>query len=130
MHYDKIPYYSLYCRDLDEDLKDNMDKYKVVTCTGRQEESKVFVFGPTLHFTDKGKQIPLQDQCYVWVPQFLAKTHTIVNTLPPQLPPINKPLQFVVRGLQSIAGDNALSGVFLLSEIACLCVLDLAMYFA
>ena len=107
-----------------------MDKYKVVTCTGRQEESKVFVFGPTLHFTDKGKQIPLQDQCYVWVPQFLAKTHTIVNTLPPQLPSINEPLQFVVRGLQSIAGDNALSGVFLLSEITCLCVLDLAIYFA
>lgn len=99
-----------------------MDKYKVVTCTGRQEESKVFVFGPTLHFTDKGKQISLQDQCYVWVPQFLAKTHTIVNTLPPQLPSIGEHLQFVVKGLQSIAGDNALSGVFLLSENACQCM--------
>ena len=103
-----------------------MDKYKVVTCTGQ----KVFVFGPTLHFTDKGKQIPLQDQCYVWVPQFLAKTHTIVNTLPPQLPPTNEPLHIVVKGLQSIAGDNAFSVVFLLSEIACLCVVDLAIYFA
>ena len=96
-----------------------MHKYKVVTCTGHQEGYKVFVFGPTLQFTDKGKQIASEDQCYVWVPQFLTKTNTIVNTLPPQLPSIEEPLQFVVKGLQSIAGDNALSGVFLLSESAC-----------
>ena len=48
-------------------------------------------------------------------PNFSQK-HTIVNSLPPQLPEIDKPLQFVVEGLQSIAGENALSGVFLLSK--------------
>ena len=108
--------YLVIARDLDDAEKDNMDKYKVVTRTGQQEESNVFVFGPTLHFNNKGRQIQCEDQCYVWVPQFLAKTHTIVNSLPPQLPEIDKPLQFVVEGLQSIAGENALSGVFLLSK--------------
>ena len=93
-----------------------MDKYKVVTRTGQQEESDVFVFGPTLHFSNKGRQILCENQRYVWVSQFLIKTHTIVNSLPPQLPEVEKPLQFVVEGLQSIAGDNALSGVFLLSK--------------
>ena len=108
--------YLVIARDLDDAEKDKMDKYKVVTRTGQQEESNVFVFGPTLHFNNKGRQIQCEDQCYVWVPQFLAKTHTIVNSLPSQLPEIDKPLQFVVEGLQSIAAENALSGVFLLSK--------------
>ena len=76
----------------------------------------MFVFGPTLQFTNKGKKISIEDQCYVWVPQFLKKTHTIVNSLPPELPCIDEPLHFVVEGFQSISGGNAISGVYLLGK--------------
>ena len=90
-------------------------KFKAVTCTGRQPGSSVFVFGPTLHINDLGDLIPRESQEYIWVPRILHQLHRVVNPLAVLPDPVSdNPLQYVIRGLQSIAGDNVISGVFLL----------------
>ena len=117
-----------FCRSLDggessgssnDDEEDvvNDRKFQAITCTGCQPGSSVFVFGPTLHINEKGDRLPREQQEYVWVPRILQYLHQVVNPLT-ALPNSgdDNPLQYVVQGLQSIAGDNVLSGVFLLGR--------------
>ena len=90
-------------------------KFQAVTCTGRQPGSSIFVFGPTLHMNEMGDLIPRELQEYIWVPRILQLLHRVVNpltTLPD--PGVENPLKYVIEGLQNIAGENALSGIFLL----------------
>ena len=77
--------------------------------------SSIFVFGPTLHINEMGDLIPRELQEYIWVPRILQLLHRVVNpltTLPD--PGVENPLKYVIEGLQNIAVENALSGVFLL----------------
>ena len=105
--------------DDDEEDVVNDRKFQAITCTGRQPGSSVFVFGPTLHINcnEKGDLLPREQQEYVWVPQILQHLHRVVNPLT-ALPNSSddNPLRYVVQGLQNIAGDNVLSGVFLLGR--------------
>ena len=98
----------------DSTQSDDVVHYKAVVCTGRQPDSEVFVFGPSLQFIIDGNEIPVDRQEYVWVPEILDKlvpggVHPMFD-----LPHIVNPLNFVVGGLHQIAGENAISGVFLL----------------
>lgn len=93
---------------------DDIVHYKAVVCTGRQPDSDVFIFGPSLQFTSNGNEIAIDKAEYVWVPEILDKlvprgVHPIFD-----LPHIVNPLNFVVSGLNQIAGENVISGVFLL----------------
>ena len=81
-------------------------------------DSDVFIFGPSLQFTSNGDEIPINKAEYVWVPEILDKlvpggVHPIFD-----LPHIVNPLNFVVSGLNRIAGENVISGVFLLGTYA------------
>ena len=91
-------------------------KFQAVTCTRRHPGSSIFMFGPTLHINEMGNlMIPRELQEYIWVPRILQLLHRVVNplkTLPD--PGVENPLKYVIEGLQNIAGENALSGVFLL----------------
>lgn len=95
---------------------DALHYYKAVECTGRQDDSDVYVFGPTLQFDASGVRIPSEKQQYVWIPHIISKLGSVVNPLPNQLPDIDRPLTATIKELQSIAGDNTLSGVTLLSK--------------
>ena len=89
--------------------------YKAVECTGRQDDSDVYVFGPTLQFDTKGVRIPDEQQQYIWIPHILSKLGSIVNPLP-DIPDVEQPLTILVKGLKSVAGDNIMSGICLLSK--------------
>ncbi len=95
----------------------NLEHYLPVTCTGRQPESDVFVFGPNIQLDKHGRTIPSNEQRYLWVPHILDKLHRVVNPLPmiPQSLHGNA-LQDVVMGIQQLTGENIYSGVFLLGE--------------
>ena len=74
----------------------------------------MFVFGPSLQFSINGNEIPIDKQEYVWVPEIIDKllpggVHPICD-----LTHIVNPLDFVVSGLNQIAGENIISGIFLL----------------
>ena len=74
----------------------------------------MFVFGPFLQFTSNGNEILIDKAEYVWVPEIFDKlvpggVHLIFD-----LPHIVNPLNFVVSGLNRIAGENVISRVFLL----------------
>lgn len=100
--------------------------YKAVECTGRRDDSDVFVFGPTLQFDTKRVRIPDEQQQYMWIPNILSKLGSIVNPLP-DISEVQQPLTILVKGLKSVAGDNVMSCISLLcknNKIACslLCV--------
>ena len=101
---------------MDTEQHDTLHYYKAVECTGRQDDSDVYVFGPTLQFDIKGVRIPADQQQFVWIPHILSKIGSVVNPLPDQLPDVRQPLTVLVKGLQSVAGDNVISGVTLLSK--------------
>ena len=94
---------------------DTLHFYKAVECTGRQGDSDVYIFG---QFNKHGDRIPAEQQQYVWIPHILSKLGSIVNPLPDQLPNVQHPLTILVDGLQSVAGDNAIGGVTLLSKLS------------
>ena len=62
--------------------QDSLHYYKAVECTGRQDDSDVYVFGPTLQFDTKGVCIPAEQQQYMWIPHITSKLGSIVNPLP------------------------------------------------
>lgn len=102
--------------DVDLDTEEHtLHFYKAVECTGRQDDSDVYVFGPTLQFDSKGDCIPEEQQQYVWIPHIISKLSSVVNPLP-DLPHVQQPLTILVKGLQSVAGDNVISGITLLSK--------------
>jgi hypothetical protein len=104
--------------DVDSDTaveQHTLHYYKAVECTGRQDDSDVYVFGPTLQFDNKGARISADQQQYQWIPHIISKLGTVVNPLP-DLPDVQHPLTTLLKGLQSVAGDNAISGITLLSE--------------
>ena len=93
-------------------------QYTAVTCTGRQPNADVFVFGPRLQLDLNGEIIPEEDQEFVWIQDILDKLNRVVNPLPyiPK-PGWANPLYSLIEGMQTIAGDNTISGVFLLGKV-------------
>ena len=100
----------------DED-DNNACQYDAVTCTGRQPCSDVFVFGPNFQLTDSGLIISPDDQRFLWIDEILQKLQRPLNPLPP-IPdyPLNH-LSTVLTGIRDIAGENVLSGVYLLGML-------------
>lgn len=97
---------------MDED-EDEPSHYDPVSCTGLQPGSNVFVFGPNFQLFADGSV----KRQFVWVESIIQKLQRPVNPLPP-LP--NYPLQHLsvlVQGVHTIAGDNVISGVYLLGEV-------------
>jgi len=86
----------------------------VITCTGRQLNSDVFVFSPTVHLDKWGNEIPVSEQQYLWIPQILDKLNQVTNPLPYIPSTHDNALQDVVRGIKHLSGDNVYSGVLLL----------------
>ena len=93
-------------------------QYTAVTCTGHQPNADVFVFGPRLQLDLNGEIIPEEDQEFVWIQDILDKLNRVVNPLPyiPK-PGWANPLYSLIEGMQVIAGDNTISGVFLLGKV-------------
>lgn len=93
-------------------------QYTAVICTGRQPNADVFVFGPSLQLDLNGEIIPEEDQQFVWIQEILDKLNRVVNPLPsiPQ-PGWANPLHSLIEGMQMVAGDNTISGVFLLGKV-------------
>lgn len=104
--------------DVDEE-QDEPLQYNPVTCTGLQPGSDVYVFGLKLQIGADGSVIPTNQQKYIWIDAILHKLQRPVNPLSPI--PSNSPkhLKNVVGGLQRIAGDNVMSGVYLLGKLTC-----------
>ena len=115
---------------------DDIVHYKAVVCAGRQPDSDVFIFGLSLQFTSNGNEIAIDKAEYVWVPEILDKlvprgVHPIFD-----LPHIVNPLNFVVSGLNRIAGENVISGGFLLgtyvviihTNVAIVCTINVFAY--
>ena len=80
--------------------KDTARCYKAVTCIGLQKGSKIFVFGPRLHFYENGVAIPDCDQEYIWIPEILAKLQSPINNIT-ALPVLkdSNPLHFILLDL-------------------------------
>lgn len=78
----------------------------------------VFVFGPRLQLDLNGEIIPEEDQEFVWIQDILDKLNRVVNPLPyiPK-PGWANPLYSLIEGMQMIACDNTISGVFLLGKV-------------
>ena len=116
-------------RTHDSDSSSNEENYPIpqrffaVTCTGRQPnvhpevDGEVFVFGPDLQLDENGMVIPECDRKYIWVPEILKQLRHNVNAIPilPSLP-IQNALNYIVTGINHIAGDNTCSGIFLLGR--------------
>ena len=117
-------------RTHDTDSSSNEENYPIpqrffaVTCTGRQPnvhpevDGEVFVFGPDLQQDENGMVIPECDRKYIWVPEILKQLRHNVNAIPilPSLPTQNA-LNYIVTGINHIAGDNTCSGIFLLGRV-------------
>jgi len=88
--------------------------YRAVTCTGRQLNSDVFVFSPTVHLDKWGNEIPVSEQQYLWIPQILDKLNQVTNPLSYIPSAHDNALQDVVRGIKHLSGDNVYSGILLL----------------
>ena len=69
--------------DSDDESDDSTTQYDAVTCTGRQINSNVFVFGPNFQVTDNGDLIPAEDQRFIWIDEILHKLQRPLNPLPP-----------------------------------------------
>lgn len=109
--------------DSDEDNDGNSCQFDAVTCTGRQPSSDVFVFGPNLQLTDNGIVIPADDQRFIWIDEILQKLQRPFNQLPP-IPEHSLSLNHlstIVKGMRDIAGENVLSGVYLLGVLHAWC---------
>ena len=80
-------------------------------------DGEVFVFGPDLQLDENGMVIPECDRKYIWVPEILKVLRHNVNATPilPSLPTQNA-LNYIVTGINHIAGDNTCSGIFLLGR--------------
>lgn len=116
-------------RTHDSDSSSNDENYPIpqrffsVTCTGRQPnmqsevDEDVFVFGPDLQIDCNGMMIPESDRKYIWVPEILKQLRQNVNPIQilPPLPTQNA-LNYVITGINRIAGDNTCSGIFLLGR--------------
>lgn len=113
--------------DSDEENDSNACQYDAVTCTGRQPCSDVFVFGRYLQLTDSGSVIPPDDQRFLWIDEILQKLQCPLNPLPPirDFPPNH--LSTILTGMLNIAGQNVLSGVYLLGTLI-LCAEILGVY--
>ena len=108
--------YSLNCMHVDlvsYSDKDTARCYKAVTCI-----SKIFVFGPRLHFYENGVAIPDCDQEYIWIPEILAKLQSPINNIT-ALPVLkdSNPLHFILLGFTKILGRNVASGINMLGEL-------------
>jgi len=116
-------------RTHDSDSSSSDENYSIpqrffaVTCTGRQPnvqsevDEDVFVFGPDLQIDSCGMMIPECDRKYIWVPEILKQLSQNVNPIQilPPLPTQNA-LNYVITGINRIAGDNTCSGIFLLGR--------------
>ena len=100
--------------DSDNESEDSATQYDAVTCTGRQPNSNVFVFGPNFQVTDNGDLIPAEDQSFIWIDEILHKLQRPLNPLPPLSDHSFIHLTKIVSGMRTLSGDNALSGVYLL----------------
>lgn len=89
-------------------------QYSAVTCTGVQPGSNVFVFGPNFQMSDDGSVIPANEYDFVWVDDILSKLQRPINPLPLLHPIPTNHLRTLISGMRDIAGENVLSGVFLL----------------
>ncbi len=91
-------------------------KYKPVICSGRQPNSNIFVVGPLCHFENDGTVVAEKDQDFIWIPYVIRKLRKDgVMTPFPTLPTLSEPpLQFLVKGMKSITGDNLISALFML----------------
>ncbi len=99
----------------DSDDGEDIRQYKAVSCTGRQPDSNVFVFGPEIQFTSDGQQIPPDQQEFVWIPQILQKLDRVINPLSSLGSRVlQRPLHHVLHGMDEIAGDNLPSGIYML----------------
>ena len=88
-----------------------------VECLGRQEDSDVFVLGPSLQFWSNGEAIPPEQQQYVWIPYILKKLKVMDSISPiDKLPSVQNPMRKVVKGLRKISGDNFPSSILMLGE--------------
>jgi hypothetical protein len=107
------------CRleDSDDESDDNATQYDAVTCTGRQPNSHVFVFGPNFQVADSGDIIPAEDQRFVWIDEILQKLHRPINPLPPLSDHSFNHLSKIVTGMRTLSGDNVVSGVYLIGEL-------------
>ena len=100
--------------DSDDDGGNTIAQYDPVTCTGRQPSSNTFVFGPKFQLNDNGTIITEEDQSFIWIDEILHKLQRPVNPLPPLPIDSVSHISTLVSGMCSIAGDNVLSGVYLL----------------
>ena len=92
-------------------------QYDPVTCTGLQPGSDVYVFGPKFQIAADGSLVPMGQQQYMWIDTILRKLQRPVNPLSPIPSHSLKHLNIVVRGLHTFAGDNVMSGVYLLGKL-------------
>jgi len=97
--------------------------YDPVTCTGLQPGSDVFVFGPKLQISAvDGSVIPPDQQRFIWIEHILQKLQRPVNPLSSiQINPNQHHLNVLIKGIHTIAGDNVVSGLYLLGKSIILC---------
>ena len=90
-------------------------KFNPVVCSGRQPGTDIFIVGPELQFTKEGREIPVHDQDYVWVPYILKKLKKdcVISPLI-MLPSLSHPLKNLVEGLKAVTEENFISSLFIL----------------
>lgn len=94
-----------------------MATLKAVTRIGLQDDDQTYVFGPNLHFDEKGNKIGCSERNFMWVPEILDKLQCPMNSLE-ELPHIEggNPLNFIVCGFKTILGKNLASGISMLGK--------------
>ena len=100
--------------DSDDDPEEVYRQYDPVTCTGLQPGSSTFVFGPKFQLKDDGSGIAEEDQCFIWIDEILQKLQQPVNPLAPLPIDNGSHIATLVAGMCDVAGDNVLSGIYLL----------------
>ena len=103
--------------DVDEE-QDEPSQYNPVTCTGLQPGSDVYVFGPNFQISANGSVVPTSQHQFIWIDSILQKLERPVNPLPPIPSYSLQHLYNVVSGVHTIAGDNVISGVYILGRPA------------
>ena len=91
--------------DSDDESDDSATQYDAVTCSGRQPNSNVFVFGPNFQVRDNGDLIPAEDQRFIWIDEILHKLQRPLNPLSDHS---FIHLTKIVTGMHTLSGDNVL----------------------
>ena len=90
---------------------------QAVTSIGRQPNSEVYVFSPTIQVSDDGERFSQRELPYIWVDEIINYISVLPKSPPlPSLPTCREPLKVLLEGLHTLTQRNFISSVFVLGE--------------